>query len=124
KSHTTCPTSTEIDSCSNDNNACGKDVSGSCSSLCNCGNGQTCFTDSNHTITLVPYYTEDGPFEKKYYTCGDPSELDECYDIDKALEVNESDDPNSVEVLCHCPSDKIYLWIHRGYYICITPPQP
>nr|DAZ85946.1 TPA_inf: conotoxin precursor Tpra06 [Conus ebraeus] len=125
KSHTICPTSTNL--CVNDNDACGKDVSGSCSSICNCKNGQPCSTDSSHTIILVPRYTEDGPYIKNYYTCVDPSELVGCAGAQKSVNVSvsEAQDPNSAQVLCYCPPSKINIWaLNFQHYICVTPPQP
>nr|UMA82975.1 conotoxin precursor Tpra06 [Conus ebraeus]DAZ86337.1 TPA_inf: conotoxin precursor Tpra06 [Conus ebraeus] len=124
-----CPTMTDSytgeNECFYDNNLCGKEVSGSCSSRCYCKNGGRCSTDSDHTITVVQSYINGYP-EKRYYTCVALSSLNECAVREKALFVlaPEAADPISVKVLCRCPFPKVYLQTGRSRpHICSYNPR-
>nr|UMA82655.1 conotoxin precursor Tpra06 [Conus ebraeus] len=122
-----CPTMTDSytgeNECFYDNNLCGKEVSGSCSSLCNCKNSQECSTDSDHTITVVKRYVNNQPERKRYYTCVALSSLNECSGTQEALYVltPEANELKSVKVLCRCPSTKVYLLARNPQrYVCTT----
>nr|UMA83969.1 conotoxin precursor Tpra06 [Conus judaeus] len=108
-----CPTMTDSypgeNECHYDNNLCGKEVSGSCTSLCYCKSGQMCSRDNDHTIPVVPRNINDRPDESRYYTCVALSSLNECSGIQEALKVlspEAEEGESSVEVLCRCPSPK------------------
>nr|ATF27771.1 conotoxin [Conus praecellens]ATF27772.1 conotoxin [Conus praecellens] len=104
------------------NNAiCGKSVSGKCTSLCNCRNGQKCSMNSTHTITVVPYYINGVPVKKRYYTCMDVAELGQCSSTQEALYslIYEETELKNAKVYCECRSPKVYLRLFTPKrYIC------
>nr|DAZ86971.1 TPA_inf: conotoxin precursor Tpra06 [Conus judaeus] len=124
-----CPTMTDSypgeNECHYDNNLCGKEVSGSCTSLCHCKSGQMCSRDNDHTIPVVPRNINDRPDESRYYTCVALSSLNECSGSETALYdlVPEAEERNNVKVLCRCPSPKVYRKVlNPKRYICANAP--